>query len=55
MDGFAPTTEGPYQKVDEVAKNFKNRFKPNSKKSTKPVLRNVEPSGGKGEVRAEAR
>ncbi|KAJ4304656.1 hypothetical protein N0V90_000182 [Kalmusia sp. IMI 367209] len=50
---FAPTTEGPYQKVDEVAKNFKNLFKPKGKKSTKPVLRKVEDDGKPGEVKAE--
>ncbi|KAF1979293.1 aspartic proteinase precursor [Bimuria novae-zelandiae CBS 107.79] len=50
---FAPTTEGPYQMIPEVAKTFKNLFKPKSKKSTTPVLRKVDEDGQKGEVKAE--
>ncbi|KAL1600631.1 hypothetical protein SLS60_007018 [Paraconiothyrium brasiliense] len=50
---IAPTTEGPYQKVDVAAKNFKNLFKAKNKKSTKPVLWKVQDDGQKGEVKAE--
>ncbi|KAF2635682.1 aspartic proteinase precursor [Massarina eburnea CBS 473.64] len=50
---FNPTTEGPYQKIDQATKNVKNLFKPKSKKTTKPVLRKVEEDGKHGEVKAE--
>ncbi|KAH7070443.1 aspartic proteinase precursor [Paraphoma chrysanthemicola] len=50
---FAPTTTGPFQRVDVVKKSFKNALKPKSKKSTKPVLRKVEEDGKPGEVKAE--
>ncbi|KAH7382322.1 hypothetical protein BKA66DRAFT_570611 [Pyrenochaeta sp. MPI-SDFR-AT-0127] len=50
---FAPTTAGPFQKVDVAKKSFKNTFKPKSKKDTKPVLRKVEEDGKPGEVKAE--
>jgi hypothetical protein len=52
-DDFAPTTEGPYQKVDLATRNFKNLFRPKDKRSTKPVLCKVETDGKKGEVKAE--
>lgn len=50
---FAPTTSGPFQRVDVAKKSFKNALKPKSKKSTKPVLRKVEEDGKPGEVKAE--
>jgi hypothetical protein len=49
---FAPTTEGPLQMVDVATRSFKNLFKPNSKKTTKPVLCKVE-DDKPGEVKAE--
>tara|TARA_R110002003_G_scaffold1005_3_gene21977 strand:- start:13611 stop:14003 length:393 start_codon:yes stop_codon:yes gene_type:complete len=50
---FAPTTAGPFQRVEITKKSFKNAFKPKSKKTTKPVLRKVEDDGKRGEVKAE--
>jgi hypothetical protein len=52
-DDFTPTTEGPFQKIDVVSKNFKNLFKPKDQKSTQPVLRKLEEDGKPGEIRAE--
>lgn len=50
---FAPTTAGPYQKIEQTKRSFKNAFRPKSKKETKPVLRKVEEDGKPGEVKAE--
>jgi hypothetical protein len=50
---FAPTTVGPFQKIEQTKSTFKNAFKPKSKKETKPVLRKVEEDGKPGEVKAE--
>jgi hypothetical protein len=50
---FAPTTAGPYQKIEQTTRTFKNAFKPKSKREVKPVLRKVEEDGKPGEVKAE--
>lgn len=52
---FAPTTAGPYQKIEEKKRSFKNVFRPKSKKETIHVLRKVEKDGKFGEVKAEDR
>ncbi|KZM24811.1 uncharacterized protein EKO05_0003459 [Ascochyta rabiei] len=50
---FAPTTAGPFQKIEEKKRSFKNAFRPKNKKETKPVLRKVGEDGKPGEVKAE--
>ncbi|KAF1924517.1 aspartic proteinase precursor [Didymella exigua CBS 183.55] len=50
---FAPTTAGPYQKIEQSERTFKNAFRPKSKRETKSVLRKVDESGKPGEVKAE--
>lgn len=51
--GFAPTTAGPFQMIEEQTRTFKNAFKPKSKKTTRPVLRKIEDNGKPGAVKAE--
>lgn len=50
---FTPTTTGPYQKIEQTTRSFKNAFKPKGKRDTKHVLRKVEENGKLGEVKAE--
>lgn len=50
---FAPTTTGPFQKIEEQKRSFKNVFRPKSKKETKPALRKIEDDGRPGEVKAK--
>lgn len=50
---FAPTTTGPYQKVEQTTRTFKNAFRSKSKKETQPVLRKFKEDGKPGEVKAE--
>lgn len=51
--GFAPTTAGPFQMIEEQTQTFKNIFKPRSKKATKSILRKIEEDGKPGAVKAE--
>jgi hypothetical protein len=50
---LTPTTAGPFQKIEETKKSFKNAFKPKSKKESIAVLRKAEDDGRIGEVKAE--
>lgn len=50
-DDFAPTTEGPYQKVDTTAKGLKKLFK--YKKHPQTQLKKVEGNGEQGEIKAD--
>ncbi|KAF2712885.1 aspartic proteinase precursor [Pleomassaria siparia CBS 279.74] len=48
---FTPTTDGPYQKVDQAAKGVKKLFK--SKKDVKAQLKKIEEDGRQGKIEAE--
>ncbi|KAF1993087.1 aspartic proteinase precursor [Amniculicola lignicola CBS 123094] len=51
---FAPTTEGPYQKLPTNLKGLKKLLQKTKKgKKSEPVLRKVEDDGKEGEIKAE--
>lgn len=51
--GFATTTPGPYQKIEQTKRTLKNAFKPKSRRETQTVLRKIGEDGKLGEVKAE--
>lgn len=51
-DNFAPTTEGPYQKIDKASKGLKKLFKP-KRKALQTRLKKIEENGKEGEIKAD--
>ncbi|KAF2865293.1 aspartic proteinase precursor [Massariosphaeria phaeospora] len=50
---FTPTTEGPFQKIDQTAKTVQNLFRPPKRRSTNMVLTKVSDDGKPGAIKAE--
>ena len=53
LDDFAPTTEGPYQKVDKQIKGIKKLLHPKKSKVPQKQLKLVEEDGKTGEIKAK--